>query len=337
MKATTSELIPAPPGLLPSLIAGFDAVTTHIALILFPFGLDLILWLGPHLKLTQLIERFAAQMFSFPGLDSPDTAQVMQFNRDIWEYVAQHLNLAAALRSYPVGIPSLMASRLPIETPQGLQAINIVVSSFGAALAWGVLFSFIGLIVGTLYFQLVASSVIPPLMKHFSPIKAWPKTAIQVILLTVVWGLIFIAFSLPGICIISALILGSPALGQIAILLFGGIMIWLLFPLLFSPHGIFIYQDNVLMSLRKGVRVTRMTLPTTGLLFLIIIVASQGLDLLWSSPAENSWLTLVGIIGHAFVTTGLLAASFVYYWKTDQWIQAVLASLPESLPGKMQV
>jgi hypothetical protein len=34
-------------------------------------------------------------------------------------------------------------------------------------------------------------------------------------------------------------------------------------------------------------------------------------------------MALIGVIGHAFVTSGLLAATFVYYRDASRWIQRV--------------
>jgi hypothetical protein len=48
------------------------------------------------------------------------------------------------------------------------------------------------------------------------------------------------------------------------------------------------------------------------------------LDLLWGVPTEASWLLLLGILGHAFVTTGLLASSFVYYRDALRWIREMV-------------
>jgi hypothetical protein len=105
------------------------------------------------------------------------------------------------------------------------------------------------------------------------------------------------------------------------ILIGGGLVIWLLFPLVFSAHGIFVKKRPAWVSLREGVRVTRVTLPATALLFVTVMLLSQGLDLLWNQPKETSWLVLVGLTGHAFVTSGLLAATFIYYHDADLWLQ----------------
>jgi hypothetical protein len=64
-----------------------------------------------------------------------------------------------------------------------------------------------------------------------------------------------------------------------------------------------------------------LTLPSTGLFLLVALLISQGLDTLWRAPGETSWLTMVGVAGHAFITTSLLAASFVYYQDANRWIQ----------------
>jgi hypothetical protein len=56
---------------------------------------------------------------------------------------------------------------------------------------------------------------------------------------------------------------------------------------------------------------------------LSVFLLSRGLSYLWLAPASDSWLMLVGIAGHAFISTTLLAASFVYYRDMNNWLQDV--------------
>ena len=100
-------------------------------------------------------------------------------------------------------------------------------------------------------------------------------------------------------------------------------MIWLIFPLLFSAHGIFVKNLAAWPSIRLSIRVTNATLPTTVLFFISIFILTQGLNILWRIPPANSWLTLLGIAGHAFVVTGLLAASFIYFRDADRWVTSL--------------
>jgi hypothetical protein len=148
----------------------------------------------------------------------------------------------------------------------------------------------------------------------------WPRTSLQVFLLALIWAGLFFVVSIPASCLVSVATLAGFSLGQLSILLYGGFLIWLIFPLLFSAHGIFANHTNVLSSIRAGIRMTSATLPNTVLFVVSVIVLTQGLDLLWRVPPADSWLTLLGIIGHAFVVTGLLSASFVYYRNAQQWI-----------------
>jgi ABC-type polysaccharide/polyol phosphate export permease len=122
-------------------------------------------------------------------------------------------------------------------------------------------------------------------------------------------------------------VVGGLSLGQFALFLYAGLLIWIFFPLVFTPHGIVADKQNLLMSIRKSVNLTRLTLPKTGLLIAIILILSQGLDILWRIPEEKTWLTVLGIIGHAFVATSLLAATFIYYRDADRWVQQVVQQL----------
>ena len=111
---------------------------------------------------------------------------------------------------------------------------------------------------------------------------------------------------------------------QIVLFLFLIIMIWLMVPLLFSAHGIFVFHQNVLISILTSARIIRFLMPGSMIFFFIILIISQAMDLLWLVPPASSWMALVGIAGHAFITTGLLAASFVYYGAAIKWLQEVV-------------
>jgi hypothetical protein len=98
-------------------------------------------------------------------------------------------------------------------------------------------------------------------------------------------------------------------------------VLWLVFPLLFSPHGIFAMRLGMIASVKNSVTLTRRTYSPTIMFFLAAFLLAKGLDLLWQTPADTSWLLLVGIAGHAFIATSLLAASFIYYRDADLWVR----------------
>ncbi len=63
MYAQKLETLPPPPGVLGSLKAGFEAVSSHVILISLPFLLDLFLWLGPRMAVNELLGPVYAASF----------------------------------------------------------------------------------------------------------------------------------------------------------------------------------------------------------------------------------------------------------------------------------
>jgi hypothetical protein len=318
--------LPQPPSLITSLMGGFDSVANHIFLIAFPVIFDLFLWLGPRLRISRIIyvmlDQFQAASAEAMASGSPEMVDMIKSTRAIWELIAERANLFTALRTYPVGVASLMAARLPIDNPLGTST-NIELSMNQFFGAW-LMLTIIGLVFGTLYFYLTAEAAVHNKTGIFEGIQFLPSTLLQVIWLTILLALVLIVVSVPVMLFFSVIILIVGNLGQYIVLLLTGLLLWLMLPLLFTPHGIFVNHQKVLQSFWRGIRFAQFTLPKTSLFILIGIVISQGLDLLWQIPPESSWMSLIGIFGHAFVFTGILAASFIYYQQSEKWVQEML-------------
>jgi hypothetical protein len=162
------------------------------------------------------------------------------------------------------------------------------------------------------------------------------RAIIQTLILSVLWVIGLTMVSIPAIFVVSVLTLISPALASGALLVILILSFWLIVPLFFTPHGIFMRRQNALYSVYTSLRMARFTLPTSGLFVVSAFLLTNGLNYLWSVPPNDSWMTLVGLAGHAFITTALLAASFVYYRDMNVWLQTVLEHLQpkQSLPTR---
>jgi hypothetical protein len=316
-RETQAKVVP-PPNLINALRGGFDAVTRHIGLILFPIILDLFLWLGPHFQPKSLFEAFLNQALTFPGMDAPEFNEFLKTNQVFWKFMAENFNLGSALRTYPVGIPSLMASRFPASTPFSIPT-TLDISSLGELVGMWVIFALTGILLGSLYFYLVARAAVPD-GTNLS-IGRIGGSWLQVIFLAVLWVVLLLFLLIPALVLVSLLAMISPGIAQISVILYSVFVIWMVVPLIFSPHGIFVLRMNALHSALTSARLVRFLLPGTGIFFMAVFILSQGLDLLWQVPPDTSWMSLVGIAGHAFITTGLLAASFVYYRDGIRWVQ----------------
>ena len=310
------KVVLTPPSLIKSLMAGFDAVSNHVSLIFFSVLLDLLLWFGPHVRIARLFEPIFQQAAAYPEMQSAGTLELLRAG-------AQRLNLLSVIRTFPIGIPSLMAGRSPVETPAA-SPLWLDISTIGAGLGLWLLFIIAGLALGTLYFSVVAQATLSTKIDWRLTITQLPWTFAQVLLLAFFWFFLISLFIVPLSCVLSILLLLGIGVSQFPLLIalfIGGILVWLMIPLFFSPHGIFAKHRPMWISLIQAVRLSRITFSTTGLLILVIVLLSEGLDVLWNVPAENSWLMLVGIAGHAFITTGLLSATFVYYRDANLWLE----------------
>ena len=152
-----TQTLPPPPGIIGSLRIGFDTVAAHITAIIFPLAVDLLLWLGPHISVNQLIQPVLAEFQSFAsgsGISASDIKGAM----DTYTQFFQQFNLLGVLRTFPIGVPSLMSGEMPIGSPLGA-SMTLQVNSFGHLFGLLFLFTICGWIFGGLYFRWIASLI----------------------------------------------------------------------------------------------------------------------------------------------------------------------------------
>jgi hypothetical protein len=327
-----------PPKIFPALTGGFNLVASNIYLILIPVALDLLLWFGLHLRLQALLQPALATMLDFfRRTASPEMTGMVDNMGTLWTLFLERFNLFSQLSTFPLGVPSLIASLAPLNNPLGAAPAMQFESIFQAALGWLGL-TLLGYVLGALYFSVIAQSFaqqsaqvpcegslpgqpggkIPPLSLG---VLAWQT--LQLVALVIILLIVLLILLVPAVLISSFLALLNPIIAQFALLLMSFSLVWFLIPLIFSPHGIFLCGQSVINAMLNSTRVVRFSLSGTGLFLLVAVVLYQGMGVLWRVPPEESWMTLIGIAGNAFISTGLLAASFIYYRSGLDYIQAL--------------
>ena len=329
MEVSRVENLPPPPGVISSIKAGFDTIATHITAILLPLLLNLFLWLGPRLRmdaLFNLIKGDAIQIWKNGGVSAEDIERVLTW----YNATIPNLNLFWLLRTLPIGISSLLfpqgTSLTPLGNPPNLQvsALNL--------LGWMFLLTLIGWIGGGLYFRSVAWITT---MNKDDQRMSISQAILQTMFISILWGILLMAIGVPVFLVLALVLQFSPFIANLLVLFVSLASMWVIVPLFFWPHGVFLKKQNVITSIISSVQMMRFTLPTSSMFVLAVFLLTFGLNFLWTIPPEDSWMTFVGILGHSFVATALLAGSFIYYRDMNNWLQVVIEKLrPNSVLGK---
>jgi len=313
------------PRIMPCLVEGFNAIASHVYIIGFPILFDLLLWFGPLVRIKELLLPAVMSASQISAAAYGEESQVfIDSSRQLWTALLEEFNLLFGLRTYPIGIPSLLVGKAVNENPLGMLPIielNAIENAFWLTIA----FSLVGAILGSLYFSLIA--IATQAIEEPLRFNLLVKQAIQAIVLAILIFLALFIICIPVFCLFSSMALFLPNLGTLPFMLLGLILVWVLLPVAFSPHGIFANQFNATNAILNSIRLVRSLMATTGMFFIILILLGYGLDFLWATPSMNSWMLLVGIFGHAFISSGLIAASFSFYKKGMQWLQANLKEM----------
>jgi hypothetical protein len=317
-----------PPPIFGTFIKGFNAVASRVWLILPPLLLDLFLWFGPHLSLkdlfSPLFSQAAADMARSAGSSLPTNFQAAT---DLTKAMLAGSNLMTALRSYPIGIPSLMAMASPLVNPLGIPMVYQVPSAQAALLTW-IGLTLVGVLLGSLYFSTLAKAAgntVP------GSIESRPTTPLgQVLIFTLLFYAVILVVGIPVSLMLGMATLLNPAAGQIVFMVGFFLVLWFLMPLVFSPFGIFTASQKVMPSIAVAFRLVRGYLRGTGLFVLLAVLIEVILDLLWMNAPANSWLMLVSISGHAFISTALITSMFIYYLAGLRWMH-IRTGPPETI------
>jgi type IV secretory pathway VirB3-like protein len=320
MEVTRLENVPPPPGIISSIRAGFDSIASHITAILLPLALNLFLWLGPRLRVNDFFASLKGDMIrAWQNGGIPAT----EIERVVTQYDALTpiINLFWLIRTLPIGISSLPLSRELSSTPLG---DPITWQANGWVIFFGFfVLTFIGWLGGAIYFRSVAWVAVPSENENISVLNA----ILQTILISMFCTILFTILSPLFFGVLAILSGQNIIVTSLVVLVMSFISMWFIVPIFFLPHGVFVKKQNVFHAIGSSVHFTRYTLPNSSLFVLTIFLLAYGLNLLWSIPSETSWLMLLAIFGHSFVTTALLAASFIYYRDMSAWVQTVLEKI----------
>jgi len=311
----------AMPGVIESLSEGFAQINRVLWVILFPIGLDILLWRAPRLSAAPLASRWLgfigelmAQYGGKPAAAGagPLDAQSLEMARR-WVEGSPLYDLLSLLTwnlanaSVPTVVPS---QRLD---PTGVVEVDGLLLVFGLAVA----LQLIGLVLGCVYLGLIGQQVRDGQsdVRRLGT-KVWRYWLSAVGFIGVVLGVI-LAISVPLSLIVGVLTLVAPVLAAV---IYGAVMVsavfagvWMLLYLFFLVDAIVVGDLGPLAAARSSILVVRRHFGASlGLVGLILLI-SLGMQVIWTALARQPWGLVLAIVGNAYIASGLVAASMLFY------------------------
>ena len=105
------------------------------------------------------------------------------------------------------------------------------------------------------------------------------------------------------------------------------LLFWVGTYLAFTPHGIIRYRLGVIQAMLDSALVVRWnTLGALGFIGVAIGV-SWLTNLIWDLPQSASWFSILGLLGHAFVSAMIIVGSYAFYQARREWLTAMRSAL----------
>ena len=302
------------PGIIDTLSAGFDIVNRRPWILALPVLLDLLLWRGPQISaqpfLQGTLNNYQAALASGDQLVAP-SGQNIQSLTQMADAAVAGFNMLTLLVLNIASVPSTMGSR-PIDTTAIITVNNGV--SFFLLL---IILEIVGVLLSSVYYGAIAQQVRDGRVDFSRLFASLNWYVIHMFTLLLILIGVSLAFG-----VVLSLVVGAGALlgglflqaavgvaGTVAYLL----VVWALLFLFFAVDAIVVSEVDARRAiLNSALVVGKNFWPALALIFLVFLITS-GMQIIWSTLGDSQLGVVAGILGNAYVASGLAAASMLFY------------------------
>jgi hypothetical protein len=318
---TSSDIKIEKPKVIQALLSGFNIIANKPYLILLPVLLDLFIWFGPGWRIDDYFKPIIQSMSDIPGLTGADYTEAIQALQTFWRDILSQFNLAVSLSTLPIGVPSLMTGESAFINPLGQPLVFELQTNFQIIGLW-LIFLVIGFSLGNLYFQNISNQVLPSPKKQTAKSFLW--SFLQIVLMPIFLLIVLLIIGIPVILLLTFINLLSPTFMEFVLFLLAIVLLWVIMPLVFTPHSIYLYKQNLITAMMTSISVVKVSMGQTTWFIMASFVLVRGLNYLWKAPTADSWFLLIGILGHAFIVSAVIAASFYYFVDATKFTQTLV-------------
>ena len=314
----------APPtGVIETLSAGYGAVNRQLWVLLLPVVLNAFLWLGPHVSYSPLVgpavtnfTEWTRQISFGPRrrlMTADDLNQLEQARQSIIAR-SDDLNGLSALVWGPLAVPSMAA--LPSASDDvafvsgWLDGLVLLVACVGLGLLLG----------GWFYGGLAVAST----GERGGPIAAGrnvPRAVLDTLGLVVVLLGAALLLGVPVLLLIGVTVFVSPPIAVLGSVLVAAGLLFASVHLFFAVDAIFVSRAGPLSAIQRSVVLVRRHLwPSVALILLTWLIVA-GMDRVWdllASSVQSPYGVALGILGNAYVDSGLIAAGMIFYLQRSE-------------------
>lgn len=295
-------------GVIDSLSTGLSLVTERVWVVAIPVLLDLWYWLGPQLSISPLlkrVERFFVQSAPEAISGTPITIDMVT---DMLTTLGQQFNLFSLLSASLLGVPTLMAAG------NSENASVIEVHGWLVLISLAAFLILVGLAIGCIYFTFIVRGLVGQSEDHLALLRQAGVMWLRVVALVLLVLFFVVALIVPFSFLVGFLALVSGGAATFLIWLFYISVIWIGIYLYFTVDAIVINDVGPIRAIWNSANVVVRNFWSALALVVLIFVLKQGLALVWQRLGEVHPVgTIVGIAGHAFVGSGLVAAGLLFY------------------------
>lgn len=273
-------------------------------IVLIPVLLDMFFLFGPRVSVAPVV----SQIVTSPGFHEAFGAEASAPAIGL----AEETNLLTLLS--PAGIT------LPTVVPLLDGQIGIARGSFtmldslGTTIWLGIGVLLLGVLIGCFYRAILAQQTrdgeLTPQALPAEAVVAWLRVLALAVLMTVAGFLIIVPLAF--IAALASFVIGAATTMMTAVVAMLALAAQLY--LFFTPDAIFVSRVGPIQAIRRSVSVVHAGIWSALTLALLVTMIMVGISQIWLLLASQaSWGLALGIVGNAYIASGLVAASMLFY------------------------
>lgn len=309
-----------PIGIIEALSSAYAIVTERFWLLVIPFCLDVLLWLGPQVSARPIFRQIAG-VLTLPeelATQQADLAQQAELIRETLTTTGQQFNVLSLLVARIIGVPGLLADFPELATGGPTLTLQNPLVFIGTSVAVGL----VGVFIACIWFGLLVRTIQAPMSTLngdtlASIVRQAGQNALRLVALAVLVCVVVFAVTVPISIVLTIVSFISPQIGvAISGLFWIGALwaaLWISIHLYFVVEAVVLQDVGPWSAVQNSFQVVRKNFWSALALIVLIFIISQGFGFIWTTVAQNTPGVLLAAAGNAYIGTGLAVGVLLYY------------------------